>query len=313
MDLHALLTDRLIFVTGKGGTGKTTYASAIAVLQAARGRSTVLCEVDNQRPSLTPVFGVEPDFEAVQVAPNLHVCNLVWPESLVAYLKRMIPIGRVVRSILQNEMIRRFLDFVPGSQELVTLSVLLDLLDRYDCVVVDLPASGHAFSMLDITRSALGLFRGGPIRTRVIEMRAILQRPSTRMVFVALPEEMVINETLETLDRMRRFELLGGDPLVILNRAIPPSLTEAEITLLQRLSAAPLSEDAEEFVQAGRWDQALEEAAAEAQDRLTDVLGVEPVLVPPSGAGGNPREVVRNVAVHLGRHLGISKRELSWS
>lgn len=312
MELSSLLTDRVVLVTGKGGTGKTTYASALALLLAARGRRTVLCELDNQRPSLTPVFGREPDFHPVTVTPNLDVCNLTWPHTLVAYLERMIRIGPIVKAILSNEMVRRFLDFTPGATEIVTLSVLADLRDKYDVVVVDMPASGHAFSLLDITRTALGLFRAGPVRTRVQELRVMIQDARTRLVFVALPEEMVVNETLETIGRLRAAELVGASPLVVLNRAIPPSLSDAEKTLLDRLSGEVLAGDAEEFVAAGRWDRVLEEAATDATARLTDALGAPPVIVPPAGAGGNPREVVRNVAIQLGRHLGVAKRDFTW-
>lgn len=312
MDLRALLDDRLVFVTGKGGTGKTTTAAALAVLLAAKGRRTLLCEVDNQRPSLAPIFGRDAGFEPVRMHERLDVANLVWPASLVAYLQRMIPMGRIVKAILDNEMVRRFLDFVPGSQELVTLSAIVDLVGRYDVVVVDLPASGHAFSMLDITRSALGLFRGGPIRGRVEELRAVLRAPTTRMVFVGLPEEMVVNETIETVDKMRAAGLLGGDPLVVLNRATVPSFTDDERTLLDRLSAAGLGTEAEEFLAAGRWERALEEAAAEAIARLSLHFGAPPVLVAPAGGVRAPRDVVREVAVALGRPLGLARRDLTW-
>ncbi len=312
MDLGGLLQDRVVLVTGKGGTGKTTYASAIALLLAARGRRTVLCELDSQRPSLTGVFGREPDFHPLRVAPNLDVCNLTWPHTLVAYLERMIRVGPIVKAILSNEMVRRFLDFTPGANEIVTLSVLADLREKYDVVVVDMPASGHAFSLLDITRSALGLFRAGPVRARVEELRVMIQAPTSRMVLVALPEEMVVNETLETLARLQGGQLLGGKPIVVLNRAIAPSLSVAEKTLLDRLSAEAAPGDAEEFVAAGRWDRVLEESAAEAQTRITEALGEAPILVPPSGVGGNPREVVRSVAIQLGRHLGVSKHDFTW-
>lgn len=312
MDLGGLLTDRVVWVTGKGGTGKTTYASALALLLAARGRRVVLCELDSQRPSLTPVFGIEPDFHPVNVAPNLDVCNLTWPHTLVAYLERMIRVGPIVKAILANEMVRRFLDFTPGAAEIVTLSVVVDLREKYDVVVVDMPASGHAYSLLDITRSALSLFRAGPVRGRVLELRQAIQDPTSRMVLVALPEEMVVNETLETLTRLTQAELLGGEPVVVLNRAIAPSLSADEKTLLDRLSQSALTGDAEEFVAAGRWDQVLEASAAEAQARITSALGRAPVLVPPTGVGGNPREVVRNVAIQLGRHLGVSKHDLVW-
>jgi anion-transporting ArsA/GET3 family ATPase len=218
-----------------------------------------------------------------------------------------------VRSILDNELVRRFLDFVPGSQELVTVSAIVDLLDKYDVVVVDLPASGHAFSMLDITRSALGLFRGGPIRKRVVELRRALADARTRMLIVALPEEMVVNETLETADRMQRYDLTGGTSIVLLNRAIPPSLTAGEGVLLDRLSSLPLSGAAAELVAAGRWERSLEQAAAEAIERLTEALERAPITVPPVPSAGNPRAAVRLAAIELGRQLGVGPRELTWT
>ena len=78
------------------------------------------------------------------------------------------------------------------------------------------------------------------------------------------------------------------------------------------MSAEAAPGDAEEFVAAGRWDRVLEESAAEAQTRITEALGEAPILVPPSGVGGNPREVVRSVAIQLGRHLGVSKHDFTW-
>ncbi len=312
MELRGLLDDRLLFVTGKGGTGKTTAAAALALLLAAKGKRTILCEVDNQRPSLPTIVGSSVGFAPVRVRERLDAANLVWPDTLVAYLQRMIPVGRVVQAVLTNDMVRRFLDFVPGSRELVTLSAIVDLRERYDVVVVDLPASGHAFSMLDITRSALGLFRAGPVRSRVQVLRAALQDPTTRMVFVALPEEMVVNETLETVQKMREAELLGGAPLVVLNKATVPSFSADESVLLDRLSAAGLGAEAEEFLAAGRWERVLEEASAEAISRLEAAFGAAPALVGAMHAVRAPRDVVQEVAVALGRPLGLTRRDVAW-
>lgn len=312
VDLSRLLDDRLILVTGKGGTGKTTVASAIAAVLASAGHRTILCEVDAQQPALTPIFGIEPGFAPTRASAHLDVCNLVWPESLAAYLQRMIPMGRIVRAILANDMVRRFLDFVPGSQELVTVSVIADLLERYDRVVVDLPASGHAFSMLDITRSALGLFRAGPVRSRVLELRKVLEDPRTRTVLVALPEEMVVNETLETLGRLRDADLLGGEPLIVLNRARDPDMTEHERTLLDRLSEAAPGGDAAEFLEAGRWERATEDAVDASIARLTQATGAPPVVVPPEGAGGKARSVVTALAGRFASRMKVALSEPSW-
>ena len=313
MSLQDLLDSRLIMVTGKGGTGKTTYAAALATLAAAQGRRTCLCELDNQRPSMPAIFGTEAGFDPVEVRPNLFVCNIRWSEALRAYLASMIPVRRVVRLILDNQIVGRFVDFTPGSQELVSLSIVGNLVDEYDVVVVDMPASGHAFSLLDVTRSALGLFRSGPVRRRAGELTELILAETTRMVYVALPEEMVVNETLETFEKMKDYNMIGGQPMVFLNRATLPSLTDEERSLIQRLTDRDLDGIEGEFVRAGRWEDQLEQATLNSQHRLTESLPVEPILVPPSGAGGVPKEVVGSVAVHLGRLVGLSRRALAWT
>jgi len=306
-----LLDSRLVMVTGKGGTGKTTYAAAIAMLAAARGRRTLLAEVDNQRPALTPIFGVEPHYQPEEVRENLDICNVTWSEALKSFLKRLVPSRRVVSLILDNAMVQRFLDFTPGSQELVTLSVLGEHASEYDLVVVDMPASGHAFSLLDITRSALGLFRSGPVRQRAQELRTLLSRRTTRMVFVSLPEEMVVNETIETYTKMEEFELVSRPPAVFLNRATLPSLTDDERELLARMGATDgLDAVQHEFLQAGRWEDALEQATAHSAERLEEALHHGAILVPPAPPGGIPSKVVESVAAHLGRLVGVARRDL---
>jgi anion-transporting ArsA/GET3 family ATPase len=300
-------------VTGKGGTGKTTFAASIARIMAAKGRRTLLCEVDAQRPALGAVFGTEAGFEPVEVESNLHLANLLWPDVLVAYLTRMVGAARLVKAILANDRIKRFLDFIPGSQELVEVSAIVAFMERYDVVVVDMPASGHAYSMLDITRSALGLFRAGPVRRRVMELRAALEDEYSRIVFVSLPEEMVVNETLETVQRMREGDLVGAEPMLILNRAVQPTMTEEESELLTRLSSVELPVDAAEMVAAGRWQWRLEDAVRQTSNRLSTVLDLEPILVPPIGVGGVPREVVASVSTYLGDLVGIPKRALDWT
>jgi anion-transporting ArsA/GET3 family ATPase len=308
-----LLDSRLVMVTGKGGTGKTTYAGALAVLAARKGLRTCLCEVDVQRPSLTSVFRVEPKFQPVRIQPDLDFANLSWDEALHAYIESVVPSRRVTNLILSNPVVGRFLDFTPGSREMVVLSAIGALVERYDLVVVDMPASGHAFSLLDITRSALGLFRSGPVRQRATELKGLLADARTRLVFVALPEEMVVNETVETIQKMRNFGLLARDPVVFLNRATLPSLTDAERALLGRLWEAPLDGAQREFVLAGRWEDALEQATAHSQTHLAAQLGFTPVLVPPAAPGGTPKDIVEGVAVTLGRAVGLTRREVAWS
>jgi anion-transporting ArsA/GET3 family ATPase len=310
-ELEALLHDRLVFVTGKGGTGKTTFSAALARCMAARGRRTVLCEVDAQRPALKPIFGLEPGFEPVKVLPGLDVCNLAWPDVLGAYLRRMVRLGWVVDGILGNELIRRFLDFVPGAQDLVEVSAIDDLCQRYDCVVVDMPASGHAFSLLDITRSALRLFRAGPVRQRAHELRARISDPTTTVVLVALPEEMVVNETLETLQRLKDAQLVGGAPVIVLNRATPDEMAAEEGLLLERLQGGTPGADA--LLAAGRWRLQAEEAARVALERVTAATGQAPISIAPQRDAVTPGAAARAMAARLAALAGIAPGTVTWT
>lgn len=301
-------------VTGKGGTGKTTVAAALAWLAAAQGRKTLLCEVDNQRSTFAPIFGVEAGFEPIKVRENLDLTNVLWEPSLASFISKIVPVPKVAKRILTHSGMAKFLDFTPGSREIVTLSTLTAHVEDYDLVIVDMPASGHAFSLLDITRSAMSLFRSGPIRRRAEELRERLVHPESMVVFVSLPEEMVVNETLETLEKMSRYELFGAPPAVVLNRAVPPTLTPEEVALLKRLSNEPLDEVQREFVRAGQWEAELETSTEEAHARLTEACsGQAPLLLGPAPPGGNPREVARSVASTLARAAGMSPRDLQWT
>lgn len=313
MSVADLLDARLVLVTGKGGTGKTTFATALAMLSATRGQRTLLVEVDNQRPSTTAVLGVVPGHEPIEARPNLWTTNARFSASLAHFVEQMVPVRRVVRLVLENRIVGRFLDFTPGSRELVVLARIAGLAKRFDRVVVDMPASGHAFSLLDIVRSARGLFRTGPVRKLAEELTRLLLEPSTRLAFVALPEEMVVTETTETIARMRAASLVGGEPIVFLNRATLPSLTEAERALIARISAADLPERLAEFALAGRWEDELEQATARARDRLAETFAGPPILVPPAAARMVPAAVVEAVAVTLGRGVGVTRRDLQWT
>jgi anion-transporting ArsA/GET3 family ATPase len=308
VSVASLLEGRLTLVTGKGGTGKSTVAAALAVLAAARGRRVLLAEVDMSRPATTALFGVEPGNEPTAVQPRLDLVNVTYGPSLVGFIGSVVPVRRIVNMVVENPIIRRFLDFTPGAREMVTLSRIVQLAPKYDLVVVDLPASGHAFSLLDVTRSALGLFRSGPMRERARALRDVLEAETTRTALVALPEEMVVNETLETFGRFETFGLLSRRPVILLNRATPPTLTEPEQVLIDRLALADLPPNAAEFARAGRWEGQLERETAAALTRLADVSA--PVLIPPATEGGQPAEVLRSVAVNLGRQVAVTRRML---
>ncbi len=306
MDVRKLLNSRLILVTGKGGTGKTTVSAAIGRLSAERGARTIVAEVDTFRPALTPMLGVTPSYEPQTAAPRLDVCNVVWRDALVEWLRSHVPGERVLRKILDNKLVQTFLDATPGVRETVILSRIVTLLDRYDRVVVDMPASGHAISLLGVPNVAIGLMRGGPIRERAETVLRVLSSPSTALVIVGLPEEMVVNETVELWERLRKEVPSLQSPLVVLNRAALPSLSEEERALLARLESEPsMSAAQQELVRAGRWEASLEAATASALERLDSELRLPVVSVARLGAlggfDGGPARIVQQVSATLAR------------
>jgi hypothetical protein len=150
------------------------------------------------------------------------------------------------------------------------------------------------------------------VRERANELTGLLSEDRTRVVFVALPEELVVTETLETLVRFREGGLLGGPPLLYLNRGTAPTLTEDEDALITGLSGLSLPQEAATLVRAGRWERELELGTQMALERLTEGFGSAPEVVGVRPAGGTQRQVVEHVAVVLGRPVGLTRRVLSW-
>ena len=309
MTLTKLLSSRLLMVTGKGGTGKTSLSAAIGVLSASQGRRTLIVEVDNFHPSLTRLFGQPPTYQPRRVAERLAICNVTWMAALEDWLEHTVHSQRISKLILNNRMATVFLDATPGAREIVILSKILSLMDSWDQVVVDLPASGHALGILRVPRTAMRLMRTGPVRDQALKILEVFRQDTTALAVIGLPEEMVVNETLELWEKLRAEVPELQAPKVFLNRASPPSLTDDEVALLDRLEAAAADVDdlaaATELLQAGRWEEELERATASAQERLEAALSSPVVMFPRLGAlggfEGGPDKVVRQMGAALSR------------
>lgn len=298
-DTSVLFRSRVLFLTGKGGTGKTTLAAAIGRLAASQGRRTLVCELDNQRSSLTAIFGKTPSYAPVQVAPGLSVSNIEWMPALDDWLADLVGAGRIVRMIMKNRMISIFLEATPGARDLMLLHRVVKLSEQFDLVIVDMPASGNAVGMLSVVGTSRRLFDAGPIRRCAEEIDAMLARQGTNLVLVGLPEEMVVNETVETRGRVSAELPRLQQPLVLLNRATPATLSAAERALLDQLEAGELGVEARELVDAGRWEERLESATAEALARLRAVVPV--AVLPVLARGEGAARVVGQLTAALAR------------
>jgi arsenite-transporting ATPase len=254
VQVQEFISRRLLLLTGKGGTGKTRVSAALALSSAKNGRRVLVAEVDSQRSALSETFGCELGYTPTQVADNVWACNITFKRALIDWLDHTIRAAKIVGLILKNPMVQVFLEVTPGAREMVVLSRICSYMDEFDQVIVDLPASGHAVNLLRTPDTAQRLMRTGPIHERAIELQAILQGEDTALGIVALPEEMVVNETVELFGKLKKVLPGLSVPLVFLNRCAAATMTDDEHKLLARLSAqTDLSEAASELLLAGRW------------------------------------------------------------
>ena len=233
-----LLNRQLLFVTGKGGVGKTTVAAAIAQLAAQHGRRTLVCEMD-AKGALAAAFDCSPfPYQPRQVDSNLFGMAMNTEDSLREYLKLFVRIPFVGRI---GPLARTF-DFVadaaPGVKEILAIGKLCyEVRERnYDLVVVDAEASGHIVSQIGAPRVISELVQVGLVREQTKWMLDILEDPErTGLITVTTPEEMPVNETIELLDRVReltKVDLAG----VVVNRVLPALFGTREMTVFGQLS-----------------------------------------------------------------------------
>jgi anion-transporting ArsA/GET3 family ATPase len=222
---EALLDRTLLYVTGKGGVGKTTVAAALGLAAAARGRRTIVCEVAEQD-RVSRAFareGVQREQE-IELAENLWAISIDPTAALQEWLARQLG-GPALKLITGSSAFQHFVAAAPGAKELITIAKVWELaqLERwdahnrtYDLVVVDAPASGHGLAMLTAPSTFGEIARVGPIRRQAHKVRDMLADPRrTGYVAVALPEEMPVNETLELGTRLRDAIGMELDTIVV--------------------------------------------------------------------------------------------------
>jgi anion-transporting ArsA/GET3 family ATPase len=236
--VSVLLDKRLVVVTGKGGVGRTTVATALGLAAARAGKRVMVAEVAQQE-RMSRAFRREGvGYSETELAENFYAMSVDPQRALDEYLGAQIP-GPLSGALLHNRIFEYFVAAAPGVRELTTIGKVWELaqLDRkygsgsrYDLVIMDAPASGHGLAMLRSPRTFGEIARVGPIRRRADMIDEFLRdRERTGIVSVALPQEMPVNETIEFRAKLRDEMGIETDAVVV-NQLLPErfSADEAE-------------------------------------------------------------------------------------
>jgi hypothetical protein len=275
---------RLHIVTGKGGTGKTTVAAALALALAHGGRRVLIAEVEG-RQGLAQLFDVPPlsyDEHKVATAPGGGEVSAlaVDPEqALLEYLELFYKLGRAGKGLKRLGAVDFATTVAPGLRDVLLTGKVYEAVGRkvkgrpaYDAVVLDAPPTGRIARFLNVNTEVAGLARVGPIRNQSDSIMRLLRSPQTVVHFVTLLEEMPVQETCDGVAALREIDLRLG--AVVVNAMRAPVLRHADLTsaakgrldreaLVAGLSAAGLDVSNASF--GGVVDGLLAEAAEHAE------------------------------------------------
>ena len=232
---------RLHFVTGKGGTGKSTVAAALALTLASGGRKVLLVEVEG-RQGIAQLFDVPPlPYKELKIATAEHggqvnALAIDIEAAFLEYLDMFYNLGIAGRAMRRIGAIEFATTIAPGLRDVLltgkikesVIRVGKDKLRVYDAIVVDAPPTGRIARFLDVTRAVSDLAKGGPVYSQAEGVVKLLHSDQTAIHLVTLLEALPMQETMEAIDELQGLGLPIGS--VIVNRNIAAYLQPDDLT-----------------------------------------------------------------------------------
>jgi anion-transporting ArsA/GET3 family ATPase len=237
---------RLHVVTGKGGTGKSTVAAALALALAGHGKRVLLCEVEG-RQGIARMFDVDPlPYEERRLTTGLpdedgrtgvvHALHIEPEAALLEYLAMYYKLGRAGRALDRFGVIEFATTIAPGVRDVLLTGKVFEAVRRnrrnkkaleYDAVVLDAPPTGRITQFLNVGNELAGLAKVGPIKSQSDTMMTLFRSPKTAVHLVTVLEEMPVQETADGIAELRRVGLpVGG---VVVNMIRPQDLSADDL------------------------------------------------------------------------------------
>lgn len=218
---------RLHVVTGKGGTGKTTVAAALALALASGGRKVLLVEVEG-RQGIAQIFDRPPlpyEERKIAVAPgggDVYALAIDPEEAMLEYMEMFYGMRRAGRALTKMGIVDFATTVAPGFRDVLVTGKTTEAVRRrgkngkrvYDAVVLDAPPTGRITRFLNVTQEVAGLARVGPIKNHSDLVSGVVKSPETAVHIVTLLEEMPVQETLDGLTELRSAGLPAGGVFV---------------------------------------------------------------------------------------------------
>jgi anion-transporting ArsA/GET3 family ATPase len=272
---------RLHVVTGKGGTGKSTVAAALALALASQGRNVLLCEVEG-RQGIARMFDVDPlPYEERRIATGLprdgappgvvHALHIDPESALLEYLSMYYKLGRAGRALDRFGVIEFATTIAPGVRDVLLTGKVFEAVQRnsrnksairYDAVVLDAPPTGRITQFLNVNNELAGLAKVGPIKSQSDTVMTLFRSPRTAVHLVTVLEEMPVQETVDGIAQLRDAQLPVGGVIVNLVRPRDIEAADLEAARSGRLDPGAIETD-------------LKEAGVEVTAELVDGLVAE--------------------------------------
>lgn len=231
---------RLHVVTGKGGTGKTTVAAALAVALSRDGRRVLLAEVEG-RQSLAPLFGKgslphgETAVTTTRGGGSVAVMPVDPEIALIEYLDLFYHLGRAGKLLAKMGAVDFVTTIAPGLRDVLLIGKVKEAAVRrhgsgryYDAVVLDAPPTGRIVRFLSATDEVAQIAKVGPIRTQSEGVMALLRGDESAVHLVTLLEEMPVQETVDGVAQLEEAGLPVG--AILVNKVREEHLTKTDLT-----------------------------------------------------------------------------------